>query len=71
MGMSTPRKAAQGGACPLCGQPAATGSAPFCSPRCQDRDLLNWLGDGYRIPGPAADPDALAETLDTRREPPL
>ena len=23
---------------------------------CKDRDLLNWLGEGYRIPGPPADP---------------
>ena len=31
--------------------------APFCSPGCKDRDLLKWLGDGYRIPGPPADPE--------------
>jgi endogenous inhibitor of DNA gyrase (YacG/DUF329 family) len=64
-------KPKKGGSCPLCGQPSAVGSAPFCSPRCRDRDLLNWLGDGYRIPGPPADPDALVEALDSRREPPL
>ena len=28
--------------------------APFCSRGCKDRDLLKWLGEGYRIPGPAA-----------------
>jgi endogenous inhibitor of DNA gyrase (YacG/DUF329 family) len=28
--------------------------APFCSRSCKDRDLLRWLGEGYRIPGPAA-----------------
>jgi endogenous inhibitor of DNA gyrase (YacG/DUF329 family) len=42
--------------CPLCGQPAADPHAPFCSRGCKDRDLLKWLGEGYRIPGPAADP---------------
>jgi len=26
--------------------------APFCSRGCKDRDLLQWLDDGYRIPGP-------------------
>jgi len=27
---------------------------PFCSQGCRDRDLLQWLGEGYRIPaGPA------------------
>ena len=28
--------------------------APFCSQGCRDRDLLNWLGDNYRVPGPPA-----------------
>jgi uncharacterized protein len=42
-------------ACPLCGQPAVPGQAPFCSRGCRDRDLLNWLGDAYRVPGPPAD----------------
>ena len=40
--------------CPLCGKPAAARHAPFCSRGCKDRDLLKWLGEGYRIPGPAA-----------------
>lgn len=47
---------AKSAACPLCGKPEQPGYAPFCSQGCRDRDLLNWLGDGYRIPGPAADP---------------
>jgi len=50
--------------CPLCGKPASAGHAPFCSQGCRDRDLLNWLGDGYRVPGPAADPDALPPRTD-------
>ena len=33
--------------------------APFCSRGCKDRDLLNWLGEGYRVPGPPADADGL------------
>lgn len=28
--------------------------APFCSQGCRDRDLLNWLGEGYRLPGTQA-----------------
>lgn len=36
--------------CPLCGKPSASASAPFCSQGCRDRDLLNWLGEGYRVP---------------------
>jgi endogenous inhibitor of DNA gyrase (YacG/DUF329 family) len=42
----------------LCGKPADATHKPFCSQGCRDRDLLNWLGEGYRVPGPAADPDA-------------
>jgi endogenous inhibitor of DNA gyrase (YacG/DUF329 family) len=45
--------------CPLCGKPASGDHGPFCSPGCKDRDLLKWLGDGYRIAGPTPDPQAL------------
>jgi uncharacterized protein len=52
--------------CPLCGKPPSTKHAPFCSRGCKDRDLLKWLGDGYRIPGPPADEDAFdSEGLDS------
>ena len=53
--------------CPLCGKPASAGHKPFCGAGCRDRDLINWLGDGYRIPGPPADPEA----LDSEGEAPL
>ncbi|WP_082441559.1 DNA gyrase inhibitor YacG [Sphingomonas sp. Leaf33] len=42
--------------CPVCAKPSAAPHSPFCSQGCRDRDLLQWLGEGYRIPGPAADP---------------
>jgi hypothetical protein len=45
--------------CPICGKPPSSEHAPFCSRGCKDRDLLKWLGEGYRIAGPAADPDTL------------
>ena len=42
------------GGCPLCGEPASAEHTPFCGRGCKDRDLLKWLGEGYRIPaGPA------------------
>ena len=44
--------------CPLCGRVEKSEFAPFCSRGCKDRDLLKWLGEGYRIPGPPADPSA-------------
>ena len=43
--------------CPLCGKPSDPGHKPFCSQGCRDRDLLNWLDEGYRVPGHPADPD--------------
>jgi endogenous inhibitor of DNA gyrase (YacG/DUF329 family) len=42
--------------CPLCKAPATPAHSPFCSQGCRDRDLLQWLGDGYRIPGPPVEP---------------
>ncbi|MCJ8190958.1 DNA gyrase inhibitor YacG [Sphingomicrobium aestuariivivum] len=38
--------------CPVCKKPTVNEYRPFCSRGCKDRDLLQWLGDGYRIPGP-------------------
>jgi uncharacterized protein len=42
--------------CPYCGGREAAQFSPFCSRGCKDRDLLKWLGDGYRIPGAPVDP---------------
>ena len=52
--MSTSSAPKPGKGCPLCGKPASTEFKPFCSRGCRDRDLLNWLGDSYRVPGPPA-----------------
>ena len=53
--MSRAYKAEQPKTCPLCGEPETPEHAPFCSRGCKDRDLLKWLGEGYRIAGPPAD----------------
>ena len=45
--------------CPICGKPPSKEDAPFCSRGCKDRDLLKWLGEGYRIPGPSAPADGV------------
>lgn len=45
--------------CPLCRRPAHPDHRPFCSRGCKDRDLLQWLGEGYRLPGPPAAPSAI------------
>ena len=57
-------KAARSESCPLCGKPANAAHKPFCSQGCRDRDLLKWLGEGYRIAGPPADPDAAGADAD-------
>ena len=49
--------------CPICRKPRSESHAPFCSTRCEDRDLLRWLDDGYALPGPPADPDYPANGL--------
>lgn len=51
-------KVSKADTCPLCGKPASAAHKPFCGQGCRDRDLLNWLGEGYRVAGPPADPDA-------------
>jgi uncharacterized protein len=52
--------------CPVCDRPSAPGHKPFCSRGCRDRDLLQWLGDGYRIPAREEDEDGL-DSADDRR----
>jgi hypothetical protein len=40
--------------CPICKKPVEPRYRPFCSQRCQQRDLGQWLNENYRI---AADSD--------------
>ncbi len=56
--------------CPICRKPSAAMHKPFCSQGCRDRDLLNWLGDGYRVPGEPVSPEA-ADGLDSSHDPSL
>ncbi|MEZ0243152.1 MAG: DNA gyrase inhibitor YacG [Sphingomonas sp.] len=43
--------------CPVCDKATDPAHKPFCSRGCKDRDLLQWLGEGYRIPAGPADAD--------------
>ena len=45
--------------CPICGRPAVKAHRPFCSARCADADLGNWISGRYRIPTEEAPEDAL------------
>lgn len=47
--------------CPICRKPRSEDFSPFCSQRCKDRDLAQWFGDGYAVPGRPALPEELAE----------
>ncbi|WP_229954289.1 DNA gyrase inhibitor YacG [Parasphingorhabdus litoris] len=49
--------------CPVCRKPKSVDFAPFCSAGCKDRDLLQWLGEGYKVPGPPVSPDQLGDHL--------
>jgi hypothetical protein len=46
--------------CPICKKPRAEEFTPFCSQRCKDRDLAQWFGDGYAVPGRSASADEIA-----------
>ena len=46
--------------CPICRKPRNSEFAPFCSARCRDRDLANWLNEGYAVPGPALPSEEIA-----------
>ena len=41
--------------CPVCGKETVAAYRPFCSRRCADVDLGQWLTEGYRIPPEAAE----------------
>ena len=49
--------------CPQCGEKAAPPHTPFCSRRCSQLDLGNWLNEAYVIPAHEADDDEDLETL--------
>jgi len=49
----------------MCGESVKSkGHRPFCSSRCRQLDLGQWLDGTYRIPGPPA--ESTADTLPTR-----
>ena len=50
--MTAAQPVSSGKKCPICNKPRSAEHAPFCSLRCRDRDLVQWLADGYALPGP-------------------
>lgn len=45
--------------------------APFCSAGCRDRDLLQWLGEGYSVPVGVEEAEALDKGDDDGLDAPL
>ena len=50
-------------ACPLCGEKATAPYSPFCSRRCSQLELGNWLNEAYVIPAHEADEDTDLDTF--------
>lgn len=53
--------------CPLCGKAPSAAHTPFCSQGCRDRDLMQWLSEGYAIPV-STPPGEEEDGLDTTPE---
>jgi len=53
--------------CPICKKAPTQTYRPFCSKGCKDKDLLKWLGDGYRVTGPPAE-EELARNYNIEEE---
>ena len=49
--------------CPICKNPRTEEFFPFCSKGCKDRDLAQWFGDGYAVPGRPALPDEITREV--------
>ncbi|KUP94250.1 DNA gyrase inhibitor YacG [Tritonibacter horizontis] len=48
--------------CPICRKPTEHSFRPFCSKRCADLDLSQWLSGGYALP--SADQEDLENALE-------
>jgi len=46
-------------ACPICKKKTDKTYRPFCSKRCADLDLGNWIDEKYRMAGEPVDPDII------------
>ena len=57
---SRPRR--RPGKCVICGKPQVQKFRPFCSGRCADVDLHNWIAGNYRVPTDEAPDESAGET---------
>ena len=54
--------------CPICGNATARDYRPFCSRRCADRDLVNWLNGSYAVP--SDDPEDIEAAFEASADTP-
>jgi endogenous inhibitor of DNA gyrase (YacG/DUF329 family) len=50
--------------CPICGRPTEPRLRPFCSARCRDQDLINWLDGRYAVPAVETEEDGAPDDQD-------
>jgi len=50
--------------CPICKNKSMNKYAPFCSGRCANKDLGNWLTGKYVIPGEKINDETLYDNLE-------
>jgi endogenous inhibitor of DNA gyrase (YacG/DUF329 family) len=55
--------------CPVCRKPTVAEFRPFCSHGCRDRDLVNWLDEGYRMPARPDEDEEMSQQAPERDEP--
>lgn len=55
--------------CPICRRETRTAFRPFCSKRCADEDLGNWLTESYRVPIEDDPEDAPRDAPETENRP--
>ena len=50
--------------CPMCKQLSSAKFEPFCSEKCANKDLCNWLTGKYYIPGEKVNDEMINENPD-------
>lgn len=54
--------------CPICQKPVQSAYTPFCSARCKQIDLGNWLSGAYAIPAGEAEDDPESPPINTETD---
>ncbi|MBL6623485.1 MAG: DNA gyrase inhibitor YacG [Rhizobiales bacterium] len=50
--------------CPICSNKSQSEYAPFCSDKCANKDLGNWLSGRYYIPGEKINDETIYDSID-------